>query len=81
MEITIKKQEETKIEICLPTKMCLNTFTAIFVPNIFKNSGVTITRKQARRFVKEIIKFRTRHKGWKLVEVHSANGEQIDIIL
>ena len=59
--------------------------TAIVDIGVFEKyleeQGIHITREQARVFVKELNRFRKRHKDWKLVEVQGADGDIVDIRL
>ena len=76
-----KEPEWHAIRPMLPSGLVLNSLTASFLPKYLEEQGIHITREQARVFVKELNRFRKRHKDWKLVEVQGADGDIVDICL
>ncbi|HHX72294.1 MAG TPA: hypothetical protein GX701_05130 [Clostridiales bacterium] len=82
MKIVVREESGKKINIVLPTGMVLNRLTAWFACKaIRKHSDLKITRKQALRFIKELRRCKRRHRGWKLVEVESSDGDYVEIKL
>lgn len=82
MRIVVEGNEHhSPIKLLFPTGLVLNRFTAIFAPMVLKDSEVTVTRKQAVRFIKELKRCKKRFPGWKIVEVDAADGEHIEITL
>ena len=70
------------IKLLFPTGLVLNRLTVTFIPKALKdNCGITITRKQALRLIKELRRCKKRFPGWKIVEVKSADGECVEITL
>ena len=63
----------------LPSGLLLNRFSAAFLPKLLAQNGLSITKEQARALVKELNRYRRRHRDWKLVEVQSVKGEYIQI--
>ena len=81
MRILVKEHEGHTIRLMLPSGLVLNSLTASFLPKYLEEQGIHITREQARVFVKELNRFRKRHKDWKLAEVKSADGDIVEICL
>lgn len=79
MRIIVKG--ETNFKFVFPTGLILNRVTAMLVPYIAHEDDITLTRAQAIAMVKAINYYRRRHKDWKLIEVHDANGEYVEIKL
>lgn len=81
MNIVIKSKQGKNIRIPLPSVLVFNRFTAGLMPKYLKQNGLDISKKQARVFVKELHRFRRRHRDWVLVEVQSASGDYVKIKL
>ena len=81
MKIVAKTNEGTNISLPIPTGLILNRFAAGFAPKYLKEYGLNITKEQAVTFVKELNRYRRKHRDWVLVEVQSAGGECIKIKL
>ena len=82
MKITIKDNDLRRpIRIRFPMGLVLNRFTACFAPLALRDSEIRITRQQAVRLIKELKRCKKRFKGWKIVEVESADGERVEIKL
>ena len=81
MRLVVKGGEHRTIRLCLPTALLLNRLTACIVPLALRKSEVTVTRKQALRLIKELKRCKKRFRGWKMVEVRSADGEYVEIRL
>ena len=78
MRITInEKDRHAPIKLLLPTGLVLNRLTLHFLPM----GDTKITRKQAVRLIRELKRCKKRFPGWKIVEVESADGEQVEIKL
>lgn len=77
MRITVNgKDRHTPIKLLLPTGLVLNRLIVRFIPMDTK-----LTRKQAVRLIRELKRCKKRFPGWKLVEVESADGENVEIKL
>ena len=81
MRIIIKESGSRTIKLRFPTALALNRLTAYLAPRVLKGSEVTVTRQQAVRLIKELKRCKKRFKGWKIVEVESADGERVEIKL
>jgi hypothetical protein len=62
-----------------PTGLMLNYVTAGIFRRKLKKQGVRMTKKQARRLIRGIRKYRRHHKEWCLVEVIRENGDTFGI--
>lgn len=83
MKIIIK-DSDTNLNLTFPSRIVLNRITASLAPKMInKKAGEKIppvTSGQLRALVREINKFRKKHKDWVLVEVNEAStGEQVII--
>ena len=81
MKIIIRQTDGPPIQIVLPTGLVLNRATALLMPAALRKRGVELTKDQALRMVQCIRTCRCRYPGWKLVEIESAGGEYVEIIL
>ena len=80
MRITVRS-EEANLRIPIPTGLILNDLTAGLVPKFMEQNGITITTKQARKFIRAMKKYKRRHRDWVLVEVQSSDGDYVEIKL
>lgn len=84
MKIIINSSDESK-EVKIPGRLILNSVTATVAPKLIsKNAGseFTLTGKQLRPLIREINRFRKKHKDWVLVEVEDGHsGERVVITL
>ena len=77
MRIRVKEKSRWSFRLSIPTWLFLNRFTAF----VISRGDNDITYKQAWKFVREIKAFRRRNGKWKLVEVHSADGDEVEITI
>ncbi len=70
-----------KLWFPIPTAIVFSDLTALFLPKMMEQSDVTITREQARKWMRELRKCMRRHRGLTLVEAQSTNGEWVEIKL
>lgn len=78
MRIIVKDSDmRFPIKLHLPTSILLSRFALRFLPPSMKS----ITREQAKKLIRELKRCKKRYPGWKLVEVHSADGEYVEIRL
>ncbi len=80
MRICVKSGECT-VRIPIPTGLVLNGVTACLAPGFLAKHGVHVTRRQAIAFVRELNRYRRRHRDWKLVEVSAGDGAGVEIKL
>ena len=71
----------SKLWFPIPLTILFSDLTALFLPKMMEQSGVTMTRKQARKLVRATRKCLRRHRGLTLVEAESATGDWIEIKL
>ncbi len=81
MKIIVKSNEGPNFWLPIPSGLVLNRFAAGFAPKYLKEYGLNITKEQAIYFVKELNRYRRKHRDWVLVEVQSAGGECVKIKL
>lgn len=81
MRIIVNDNKGTNLHITIPSGLFLNRLSARFMSSKMGKYGVSMTRKQMLALIKEINRFKRHHKGWKLVEVQSADGEYVEITL
>ncbi|MBO7274589.1 MAG: hypothetical protein J6V22_07010, partial [Clostridia bacterium] len=67
MKISIN-WDNTKLALRFPTGLVLNRFTAGIVCRKLKKEGIHLTRKQTVLFIKELKKYKKKHRDWNLVE-------------
>lgn len=88
--MTIKiRSDDIKLWIPVPTGLAFNDLTALLIPKIMVQNGVTITAensvaitpKQARKLMRGIRKCIRHHRGLTLVEVETADGQHVEITL
>lgn len=80
MRIKIRSREGN-LNLPIPTGLLLNNLTAALLPKVFSEMGLGLTNQQAKSLITAVNQFRKTHKGWVLVEVHSADGDEILIKL
>lgn len=78
MKISVKSGD-SKIVLRFPTGLILNRLTAGFVCRKLKKEGINLTRKQTVLFIKELKRYKKRHRDWNLVEVQESGGGNVII--
>lgn len=78
MKISIKS-DDLKLTLRLPTGLILNRLTAGIVCRKLKKEGIHLTRKQTVLFIKELKKYKKKHRDWNLVEVSENDTNSIVI--
>lgn len=81
MKILIQEKDGPSIRLVFPTGLALNSLTASLTTKYLEQKGVPVTKAQAKGFLRALNRFRKSHRDWKLVEVLSADGDHIEIIL
>lgn len=71
----------SKLWFPIPLTILFSDLTALFLPKMMEQSGVAMTRKQARKLVRATRKCLRRHRGLTLMEAQTANGEWVEIKL
>ncbi len=82
MKVVIKS-EKTKIFILLPTALFLNPLTATIATKIIKSKqpSIDISAKDIMELIDSIKKYKRKHKRWEVVNIISADGENVFISL
>lgn len=78
MKISIKS-DDLKLTLRLPSGLILNRLTAGIVCRKLKKEGIHLTRKQTVLFIKELKKYKKKHRDWNLVEVSENDTNSIVI--
>lgn len=78
MKISIKS-DDLKLTLRLPTGLILNRLTAGIVCRKLKKEGIYLTRKQTVLFIKELKKYKKKHRDWNLVEISENDTNSIVI--
>lgn len=78
MKIRIRSKE-TNLTLRLPTGMVFNRVGIGMAYGFLKGKNMPLTNDQALIIAKGIRDFRRRNGPWKLVEVYSADEEQVEI--
>ena len=78
MKISIKS-DKLKMVLRFPTGLVINRFTAGIIRRKLKKEGVLLTRKQTVLFIKELKKYKKKHRDWNLVEVEENGGNKVTI--
>lgn len=78
MKIRIRSKE-TNLTLRLPTGMVFSRVGIGLTFGFLKGKNIHLTKEQASIFAKGIRDFRRRNGPWKLVEVYSADEEQVEI--
>lgn len=78
MKIRIRSKE-TNFTLWLPTGMVFNRVGIGLTFGFLKEKNIPLTKNQALIFAKGIREFRRLNGPWKLVEVYSADEEEVEI--
>ena len=81
MKIIINRETGHGINLRLPTGLLLNGLTAKIVCGFLNDNGVSIPHSQMNVLFRELERYRKKHPDWKLVEVDSADGEHVEIVI
>ena len=84
MRILVKDDEHT-IQLWLPTALIFSSLTAEIAAHSMrkyvKDPRVSLTSWQLRAIFAEMRRIKHSHGRWELVDVQSADGEKVKIIL
>ena len=81
MKIIVKSKDGTNIILPLPSRLVLNSAFARVSTKYLKQYGVNVSKIQAMAFVKELNRFRHKHRDWVFVEIKSSDGDYVKIKL
>lgn len=81
MKIVIKESQGKNFTLPLPSCVIFSPATALFLPKILKQNGMSVSRRQCAHLLKTLRRCRRRFPHWNIVEVHSADGDHVVIRL
>ena len=86
MRVYVNDNDGTNIRIRIPTGLFLNRITALILSKVLNTvpgipDDIKLSKEQAYLFLKIIKEFKKTHPGWKLVEVHSAEDDVVEITI
>lgn len=81
MRIIINDENDANMRLRLPTGLVLNPVSALFLRCMLKKKGIAVSRRLAIIFVKSLRDYKREHPEWRLVEMESAAGEHLQIML
>lgn len=80
MKIRIRSREGN-FHLPIPTGLVLNGLTASLLPQVCSEMGLKLSKQQAKNLIFALKQFRRTHKDLVLVEVRSADGDEVLIKL
>ena len=79
MKIQIKDSENHKFCVPIPTGAVFGHITAALLPRALQDKGITITKKQAYLFIRELRRYKKHHPDWVLVDIEDSCGDTVKI--
>ena len=73
------KSEGKKFFVPIPNCLFLNRLFVLIAHKELKKHGIDIPQKKLYALVKVIRRYKWRHPKWTLVEVHSSDGDDVEI--
>ncbi len=81
MKISVIEPGKHNIRIRIPSALVLNRFSACIAAKAAQKSGASLTFEQVYAFITAVKDYKRSHADWKFVEVQSADGEYIEIVI
>ena len=78
MKIRVRS-EGKKFFFIVPNWLFLNRLFVLIAHKELKKHGIDIPQKKLYALVKVIRRYKWRHPKWTLVEVHSSDGDDVEI--
>ena len=78
MKISIN-WDNTKFTLRFPTGLALNRLTAGMVRKELEKEGIHLSRKQTVLFIKELKRYKKKHRDWNLVEISENDTNSVII--
>ena len=78
MKISIKN-DDLKLTLRFPTGLILNRCTAGMVRKELEKEGIHLSRKQTVLFIKELKRYKKKHRDWNLVEISENDTNSVII--
>lgn len=77
MKLIIRSHGNTDLNLTLPTGLALNGFAAGKIAAAARKHHYELTTAQAKLLIRGVKEYRRTHPEWVLVEIHSANGDEV----
>ena len=81
MKVLVKEAGGKTIRIWFPSSLVFNRLSAVILPGILKQNGMTVTRQQAAALIKALNQCRHQFRDWNLVEAQDAGGDAVIVKL
>lgn len=81
MRVLLKGCGSHSLRLYIPVWLICNPLTARIALKVLQGQGICVTRDQIASFGKVLRTCRKHHRGLKLVEIHSADGDVVEITL
>ncbi len=81
MRIIITEHGKKKRRICLPSWLVMNRLAASFLAASIRDHKGNISGKQLHTLFRAVKAYKSTHPEWKLVEIHSCDGDHVEITL
>ena len=81
MLVKVRSADGPNLFIPIPTALFCNRLTVGFAARMMARNGITATPEQMVRFFRTVRQCKRRHRDWVLMEVHSADGDQVYVKL
>ncbi len=81
MRIIVKELSGRNIRLRLPSGLVMNRLSATILAAKLKKYNVSLSRKQLYTLLRAVKAYKAQHPQWKVVEIHSSNGEYVEIVL
>ena len=76
MRIWIRTQE-TRLHLLLPDGMLFNHLNVWLAVKVLEGKGIRLSRQQIMKLVDCLKAYRKSHTEWTLVQVNSADGDEV----
>ena len=81
MRIIVNEWGGEKIHLRVPSGLALNGLSARLLSGSLKEKGMDISAKQLHILFRAIKAYKATHPEWKLVEVHSHDGDTVEVVV
>ena len=81
MRIKIRSADGPNLFLPIPTGLFCNRLTASVAARVMAQNGWSATPEQMAKLFRCLRQCKRRHPDWMLVEVHSAEGDQVYVKL
>ena len=81
MKIWIKENQKTKLKLIVPNFVIFNNLSLWILSRVNENSNNNIDKKQLKLFFKLLKRYAKQYKNLPIVQVETAGGDYVEIIL